>query len=339
KVDIQGYFQPGSSIRVADEIINRNFGGSMMLQMLVKGDIQDPAVLEQMKEMQEFLKKQSDIHNPQSVLDLIIEMNDVIGEGRRVPDSREKVANLWFFLEGQEVMSQLVNEDKNEAVIQCMVSRIDTASQLKKMLDAVRDHIRERNNDKISYSLTGYPSIYEHLDNSIIRSQVRSLIICVILVFICLVLLLRSFTGGLIGLVPITFTLLLIFGCMGYFHIPLDVATVLVGSIAIGIGIDYPIHFISRFRQEFHKSKSAADALDITLRTTGKAITINVLTVMLGFLVLLFGNLVPIQNFSILLAITMLGSGISTMVLLPALIIVTKAGFVGTWIKGSDKVE
>lgn len=329
KVDIQGYFLPQSSIRKSDEIISRNFGGSIMMQVLVKGDITDPGVLRAMKETQDFLKHQENVHNPQSVADLVIEMNDVMGEGKKIPDTKEKVANLWFFIEGEETLSQLVNDEKTEAVIQCMVGRIENTAQLKKMLNSIHGYLNKKNSGELSMSLTGYPSIYEHLDDSILQSQVRSLIICIILVLMCLIFLLRSLRGGLIGLVPIVFTLLLIFGCMGYFGIPLDVATVLVGSVAIGIGIDYPIHFINRFRHEHGKGGPVGDAIKRTLETTGKAILINAMTVMLGFLVLLFGNLVPIQHFAILLALTMLGSGFATMVILPSFIIVTGTYFSG----------
>jgi len=141
----------------------------------------------------------------------------------------------------------------------------------------------------------------------------------------------HSVSGGLMGLIPIFFTLAIIFGVMGYLKIPLDIATVLVGSISIGIGIDYSIHFINRFKKEFLQNRNELKALRITLETTGRAIVINVITVMLGFLVLIFANLIPLQRFGILVAITMIGSGIGAITLLPAVILITKAKFVGDW--------
>jgi hypothetical protein len=119
------------------------------------------------------------------------------------------------------------------------------------------------------------------------------------------------------------------FGIMGFAKIPLDVATVLVASVALGIGIDYSIHFTVRFKTYFRGSTTALEALDKTLETTGRAIITNMLAVTMGFLTLLFAELVPLQRFGILVAITMIGSGLGSLTFLPALILLTRARFVG----------
>ena len=338
KVDMMDYFKPGSSIRLTEELMESKFGGSIPIQILIKGDIQDPIVLKQMKGMEDFLKSQGDVHNPQSVVELIEEMSDVMDEGKVIPDSKDKVSNLWFLLEGEEIMSQLVNSDKTEAVIQATIVNVNT-NRIRELVADIESYIKETNGSLFTFAQTGMPTIYQHLDDSIVRSQIQSLIIAVILVFICLVFLLRSFVGGLIGLVPIGFTLLVILGFMGFFGIPLDIATVLVGSISIGIGIDYSIHFISRFRKEIRKDKSELKALDRTLETTGKAILINVITVTMGFLVLILCDLVPLQRFGVLVAITMICSGLSAITLLPAIILLTKAGFIGDFERFINKAK
>lgn len=328
KVDMLDYFKPGTSIRSTEEMMQSKFGGSIPIQILVKADIQDPVVLNEMKEMQVFLESQGDVHQPQSVADLIEEMSDVMGEGKVIPDSKYKVSNLWFLLEGEEVMDQLVNSDKTEAVIQATMANVNTG-RIRKLVENIERYIEKTDTSIINFAQTGMPSIYQRLDDSIMRSQIQSLFIAIILVLICLFFLLRSFVGGLIGLVPIGFTLLIIFGFMGFAGIPLDIATVLVGSISIGIGIDYSIHFVNRFKKEFQKNKTELEALDKTLETTGRAILINVITVMMGFLVLILASLIPLQRFGILVAITMIGSGFSAITLLPAIILLTKARFIG----------
>lgn len=326
KVDILDYFERGSSIRLTETLMQKKFGGSLPIQVLVKGDIQDPVVLKEMKKMEDFLESQGDVYNAQSVADLIEEMNDVIGDGKVIPDSKSKIANLWFLLEGEEIMSQLVNPEKTEALIQATITNFNT-KRMKELVENVKNYIKKKDTTLFTFSLTGMPPIYQHLDESIMNSQIQSLIIAVVLVFICLVFLMRSLSGGFIALIPIGFTLFVIFGFMGFTGIPLDIATVLVGSISIGIGIDYSIHFVSRFRNEFKKSKTELEALDNTLETTGKAILINVLTVIMGFLVLILADLVPLQRFGILVGITMLASGFAALTLLPGAILLLKAGF------------
>jgi len=336
KVDMLDYFKQGTPIRMTEEIMENKFGGAIPIQILVKGDIQEPAVLKEMKKMEDFLESQNDVHNPQSVSDLIEEMSDVMGEGKTIPDSKGKVGNLWFLLEGEEIMSQLVNPDKTEAVIQATITNVNTA-RIRRLVENIEKYIEEVNNSNAIFAQTGIPSIYQNLDDSIIRSQILSLIIAIVLVFICLVFLMRSFIGGLIGLAPIGFALLIVFGFMGFTGIPLDIATVLVGSISIGIGIDYSVHFVSRFRKEFKKASSELEALDKTLETTGKAILINVITVTIGFLVLILANLVPLQRFGILVAVTMVTSGVGAITLLPAVILLTKASFIGSFEKFINK--
>ncbi|MEO0077091.1 MAG: MMPL family transporter, partial [candidate division WOR-3 bacterium] len=242
---------------------------------------------------------------------------------KRIPDSKAKVVNLWFLLEGEEMVNQMVNSDKSAAVVQAMVSGIET-KQSKQMLKDIENYLASNNTDDCTMFLTGSPIIYDHLDKSLSRSQIQSLIIALVLVFICLIVMMRSFWISVVGLIPIIFTLIVIFGFMGYAKIPLDVATVLVGSVSIGIGIDYAIHFLNRYQQEIKQNKHhKIKAVLNTLKTSGRAILINVLTVSIGFLVLVFANLIPLQRFGILIAITMIFSGISALVILPAIILVT----------------
>jgi predicted RND superfamily exporter protein len=175
----------------------------------------------------------------------------------------------------------------------------------------------------------GMPIIFKNLDANILKSQVFSLAVAYILVFILLSFRFRSLTGGLISLAPITTTILFNFILMAVLDIPLDAVTVLIGSVAVGIGIDYTIHFLTRFQREFQGEKSPQEALHTTLQTSGRAILINAASVMMGFLVLVFGNIVPMQRFGYLIAVTMVISALGAITLLPALILVTKARFIG----------
>lgn len=317
--DMVEYFRPKSQIRQAEQMMRNKFGGSVPIQIVVKGDIQNPQVLNKISELQTFLSSHPDIDYPRSIVDLITEMSMVIGEGQIIPDSKAKVSNLWFLLEGEEMVNQMVNHDKSEAIIQAMVSSVGTQNS-KKMIKDIENYLARHNTEWCSMFLTGSPVIYDHLDKSLIRSQIQSIIIAWVLVFGCLVVVMRSLWIAAIGLIPIIFTLVLVFGFMGYAKIPLDIATVLVGSVSIGIGIDYAIHFLNRYKQEIKQNKHISEALLNTLQTSGRAILINVLTVSIGFLVLVFANLIPLQRFGILVSITMIFSGIGVLIILPTTI-------------------
>jgi predicted RND superfamily exporter protein len=184
---------------------------------------------------------------------------------------------------------------------------------------------------KLTAEQTGIPLIYKELDRKIMRSQGLGLAIAIVLVFILLTLQFKSIIGGLISIVPIILCILVNFILMAIFNIPLDELTILIGNISMGVGIDYSIHFISRFKVEFAKGKTQLEALDKTLETAGKAIIINAMTVGMGFLVLVLGDIVPMRWFGYILAITMITASLSAITVLPALILVSRSGFVGNF--------
>jgi len=466
KVNMVDYFKPESNMRMTEEIMQKKLGGSLPVQILVRGDMQNPFVLKEMRLFEKYLQSISEVHNPQSIADLVAEMNDVMTNDKTVPDSKDKVTNLWFLLEGQSILPQLVNDEKTEGLIQATVSTTDTKTmrgivesvdkyieqmdtslvvidlnqlperektavqryrvgrmaaaiewdarrrnhQVVVSRDSIEKHlygqtlspksgsdpagdpsvlsiletvardfpeslrndnnflndvrndiaelrqsivaIPEENYQKLTllektspervlfhFSATGMPLIYQHLDDSLLSSQIGSFIYAFILIFILLAFQLRSFVGGIVGLAPIVLTIFVTFGIMGFAEIPLDVATVLVASIALGIGIDYSIHFSVRFKTYFRGSTTVLEALNRTLETTGRAIIINMLAVTIGFLTLLFAELVPLQRFGILVAITMIGSGLGSITFLPALILLTRTKSIGDFSRFVDKVR
>jgi hypothetical protein len=161
------------------------------------------------------------------------------------------------------------------------------------------------------------------MDRSLINSQIASLVIAVLVVIIIISLILRSLFSGFIAAVPVISTVIILFGIMGYAAIPLNIATVLVASIALGIGIDYSIHVITHFNSSLREGATIAYALEDTIGISGKAIVINVISVSAGFIVLLFSEMVPLQYFGLLITLSMFGAGLSALTFLPAILILS----------------
>ncbi|MDW7987644.1 MAG: MMPL family transporter [candidate division WOR-3 bacterium] len=318
--DFISYFKPHTEIRIADQFMNQTFGGSIPIQILIKGDILTPEALLKIKELTDSLNTIPGISQPQSIVDLIKEASYAIGEQKEIPDSKEKITNLWFLLEGEELTGQLVNHSADEAILTAMVSGINTRHR-KTTITKIQNFIKQLKTENIDFVLTGSPLIYDRLDRSLTKSQILSIGIAIVLLSIVLLLLTGSLLKGLLGILPIFLTLVILLGFMGLAKIPLDVATVLVGSISLGVGIDYAIHFLSRLEKELNNKNSPYDAIIKTAESTGWAILVNVVSVTLGFLVLIFAELIPLVRFGILLAITMLCSGIGSLTILPITIL------------------
>ena len=318
-VNITEYFKKDNPTRVAENVMQKKFGGSLPVFVEFKGDIQDPEVLKMMIRTEEFMKTDPNISSALSVADLVEQMNDAMGEGMKIPDDKAKVEQLWFLLEGQDIMDQLVSDDLDKAIIQSKYASIETR-EIGEFTDKMDQFIAENHSSRYQIKFTGIPPLYVKLNDSLVKSQYSSLIIAIVLVLLFVGIIMRSFLNGIYATIPIVATILLLLGFMGFMGIALDIATVLVGSIALGIGIDYSIHVITGFNAHLNSNGNAEKAIEETLLTKGKAVIINVASVAAGFLVLLFAQILPIQNFGLLIAISMISSGLGALTLLPVIL-------------------
>ncbi|MBE3063585.1 MAG: MMPL family transporter, partial [Spirochaetes bacterium] len=261
EVDIISYFRTGTDIRAAEDLMRERFGGSITIQVLVQGDIREPAVLHRMKAMEGFLRGQPGLHNVSSIVEIVEQMNDAMGDGLEIPDSRAKVDNLWFLFEGEEQLDRMVSpEDAGEAVISATLEKLNSR-ELDGFVRNIGRYASASSSPECAFQLSGMASTYQKMDSALKSSQIWSLALAIVFMFACNLYLLRSLSGALIGLTPIIFTLFVLFGVMGATGIPLDVATVLIGSISLGMGIDYSIHFLSRYRRELAEGRERAEAL------------------------------------------------------------------------------
>lgn len=165
----------------------------------------------------------------------------------------------------------------------------------------------------IRVTVSGQPVIQQAMTESVQRNQVNSLATSLPLVLLILVFVFRSVVAALIGLLPAAGTLLATFGLMGLFpeELPMDLAASMLASIALGVGIDYAIHFLWRYQR---------GDLEKAMRTTGRSIAINALEITGGFVVLAWASIAPISRFGLLIAETLLVAAVATLVLLPALL-------------------
>jgi len=320
-VDIQEYFRKGNPARTAENIMINKFGGSKPIFVLFKGEIQSPEVLSTMVATAEYMKNSPDVNSTQSVADLIMEISDALGEGRQIPDDRDMIEQLWWLLDGNEIMNTYVNEDLSEAIIISKFISPDNKAKIE-FASYMDEFIIANSTEDCVIEITGMPFVDVTMDRSLIRSQFGSLSIAIIMVIIIVGLILRSLKTGFFATVPIIAAIVILFGVMGFSGIPLNIATVLVASVALGIGIDYSIHVISNVKYLMKTNEEDIhQALEETILISGKAIVINVFSVSAGFLVLLFSEMVPLQYFGFLVALSMIGSGVGSLTLLPVILI------------------
>lgn len=176
----------------------------------------------------------------------------------------------------------------------------------------------------------GVAVLYVVVSKLIIDTQIYSIITSILIVLLINSLIFRSIAAGLTSIFPLTFTILVNFGVMGFTGTSLNMATSIIAAIAIGIGVDYAIHFLNRFLHEYrvHPDSDLSATMVRTMMTSGRAIIYNVLSVMFGFLVLCLSNFPLLRNVGWLLGLTMIVSGIGALTVLPAFLIVFKPRFI-----------
>jgi predicted RND superfamily exporter protein len=157
--------------------------------------------------------------------------------------------------------------------------------------------------DDATFKHASISALFSQMDRLMAESRAETTAISLILVFTILYIFFRSFVRILLAFAPVLFAIIYALGTMGLIGIPFTPLTVMIGTILIGIGTDYSVHFISRYREEKGKGYDTRDALHTTTLTVGVAIMTSTLTTMFGFLALTSMSLVPVRDFGIIAAI------------------------------------
>jgi len=231
-------------------------------------------------------------------------LQDVIDSSLAIATEREKIVNA---------------QEQIENTFNLKLSKED-ANYLWYLTD---DYVYVPDNEgdlSFSYRLTGIPVITNEVNKSIYDGQVKSMLAAFLIVLILLVVQFQSILTGIVAIIPILLTIITAFGIMGIVNISLNIGTMMVASIAIGAGIDYTIHFVSRYKQEFIKKAESVQAITTTMLGTGRAIFFNSISVAAGCFVLAFSKIKMISEFSILIGSVMLVSVVYTLLFLPLLL-------------------
>ncbi|MCX7025286.1 MAG: MMPL family transporter [Spirochaetes bacterium] len=180
--------------------------------------------------------------------------------------------------------------------------------------------------------ITGLSSLTTAVLGLLVDTQIKSIATSFIICFFVMFLLSRSFVEALYSVIPLGIALVSNFGLMGYLGIAIDISTATIASIAIGIGIDYTIHFMERYKHAA-KEYGRKEAVAVTLETTGQGIIFNALAVAAGFCALVFSRSTGNVNMGLLMAFIMVLSSLAAITTLPALLVIFEPEFV---VKGPD---
>jgi hypothetical protein len=333
------FFPEDSKIRKASSVINKTFGGSTQLIILIEGDIYEPSSLEHIDRLMKHIKdKNKAVSSTYSIADVIKKMHYSFNNGNidslRIPSSRELIEQYMFLysIAGEDNDFDLIlNDTDDPSFSQCFV-RIKKVStvDLMALVDDTEDYIHSNYYDgrPIKPMLSGPAALLGAVSHLVIRGQIISLGIASLIILIIMSIVFRSFIGGLFASLPMSLAVLLIFGLLGNFGIPLNMTTSLLTCVLVGVGIDYSVHFLWHLREHIRDGDELEQAISNTMKMSGKGILFNGISVIVGFSVLMYSVFMPLKAFSVLIMASIGFCLIGGMAILPAMVSLIDPDFI-----------
>ena len=321
-------FRKSSYLWKSDQTINRYFNGSSVLDIIVLGNepdaIKEPEILEKMEALQRFVETLPHVGGTISLADYLKRMNQALHEGdplfHQVPDTRGMVAQclLLYSMSGDPSdLEEVINDDYS---LGCISVALKTGSTryAGELAEKIKTYNQE--NTGLDIHMTASMVLGKVVDDLTIQGQIESIAASTVVVFALVALILRSFAGGGLGILPLLLCIVINFGILGWSGIALQLGTAIIASVALGIGIDYAIHFLNVARVKVQEGLDLQQALEETAGTAGRAIVYNAAAVGIGFLVLVFSAFKGDIYFGAFITLTMFTASLATLTLLPCLI-------------------
>tara|TARA_B100000378_G_scaffold143467_1_gene115958 strand:- start:1154 stop:3604 length:2451 start_codon:yes stop_codon:yes gene_type:complete len=345
------YFKKNTEIYKGMKLIDDKLGGTTPLEIILKF----PAKTKEVKEDDDFddwgedensnndkywftkdkIDKIDKVHNYLDSLDgigKVLSFSSILQVAKKLNNNKElgtlEMGILYSKMPEsikKEIIDPYISIKDNEARINLRI--IDSKKELRRneLIKKIEYDLQNKLNlKKDEFKLAGVLILFNNLLQSLFKSQILTLGFVMIGIFVMFLILFRNLTLSLIGVVPNFIAAFFILGIIGLLGIPLDMMTITIAAITIGIAVDNSIHYIYRFKEEFSLSKRYEETLKLCHSTVGTAILNTSITIVFGFSILVFSNFIPTIYFGVFTGIAMLLAMVSVLTLLPKLILIIK---------------
>lgn len=323
-VNVSSFFEKGTEIRKSMDFMDSDMSGTMDLRILVDGDIRDPSILNQMDSLQNFINQAENVNVTYSIVDVLKQIHrafmDDDEDYEKIPDQSQKVNNLltmYTMSGGSDELSKLADNSYRSALITSLSSTMST-NEVFSYVKSINAYINNHFSEKTKVKVTGMIVIIRDMVDMVIRSSLLSIITSMIFVGVITSLFYGRMIWGLLAVLPLFAAIILNFGLMGYFGVKLNHVTAILSAIIIGVGVDFAIHFISRFQKISCTSDKVQTGEDV-IKDVGYPIILDAGSNM-AFGALLFSSFIPVQHVGGLMVFSMLSTALGTLILLTSAI-------------------
>lgn len=325
------WFKEGHKIRIADDILNKNFGGTYMAYLTLSGtnpdDMKKPEVLGYIDKLQTYLEEERLAGKTSSAADIIKRINYVLHDNDPdfdiTPDSHEEIGQYYFlFLSSGDPddLDNFVDYDYQNANIWVQMKSGDN-KDMEKIIAAVEKYTAANPlPGGVALEWSGPTYINKVWQDMMVVGMLKAVMGGFLAVFILMVVLFRSFRLGFIAIMPLTFAITLTYGLVGFFGKDYDMPIAVCSTLTLGLSIDFAIHFIHRFRNKFNELQDMEKTNVYIFSEPARAIVRNAVVISIGFLPMAFSTLSPYITVGLFFASLMTITAATTLLLLPALL-------------------
>jgi predicted RND superfamily exporter protein len=322
------YFKDNTEIHQGLKHIDKNLGGTIPVEIIFK-DIgadyfYDSEIRENIATLHAQLEHKPEIGKVLSI-DTLMQILAGANDGQRIGGFFLNIVKSQIpEYAKQHIFTPYINEDTGEIRIIARVKETHKGLNRNNLIHSLENDITQLGFAKDSFTINGLMVLYNNMLQSLFDSQIKTIVVVFIMIWIMFVILFKSVTLATLASATNILPPLLILGIMGIFGIPLDLMTITIAAIAIGIGVDNAIHYVIRFKKEFRQTHNYMQSMFNAHGSIGLAMFYTSITITIGFLVLIFSNFVPSIYFGIFTALAMFLAMLLNLTLLPRLIVWVK---------------
>ncbi|TPW17664.1 MAG: RND efflux transporter, partial [Halothiobacillaceae bacterium] len=306
---------------------------SITLLLHAPQGLEEEAVFRSMLVLEEKIEAMPEVRNLASPTKLIAEVDRALAEDKQqwrpgFPGyGREAMAQLILTAElsGNDDLADLLEKEHRDVQLTIFTDYM-SSREVTRFAASIEALARDVLPKDVEVSVTGLPVLWANMAAQLLSSQSTILLSVVVPLFVIMLVVIRSLLLVCIGLIVNLLPVGLILGLMAWMEIKIDMATILIGGITMGIAVDDTIHFLWQFRRELLQGKSLIDAIKLTFDHTGTAILMTALLLCTGFLVMTVSDFYPTANFGWLTSLTVLIALGCEIFLMPALLYLIKPG-------------
>jgi len=330
--NIVKYFPKSSAERQNLAFIDNHLKGSISLEVVIdtnrENGMYEPEILNLVESVSSDLNKinTGDIFVGKvfSINDIVKEINQALHDNDKaaysIPQDRETIAQelLLFENSGADDLERIVDSQFSKTRMTIKTPWVD-AIICKEFISNIKKKLDQSFQNRADITITGLMALLSRAISAAIYSMAKSYTAAFIVITLMMILLLGNPKTGLISMIPNLFPVVFIMGVMGSLKIPLDLNTLMIGSIAIGLVVDDTVHFMYNFQRYYNQTGDARMAIQETLLGTGRAMLITTLVLSTGFFVLMAATLNHLVRFGLFTGITILLALLADFLLAPAL--------------------